>query len=229
SGVSEEEENWRAQYGQVSHQSTTEDRTLHLQAVDLWDWSLVKELRKDGKKEVSRLIGMLTKRTAKLHPSVSSARRIFKTAPVCETHLDVVRVTSGRVYRLRIPSLQYLSSSPSYDPSNPTKDWGFPELSIRDDEPRNTEESSFLLDRIVTSGWIVSRVIQGHRYRDRAAERRSLHGGFGIGPGQKHDAASSVVDSVPSSPEAAAAESLSVSFGAGSYARNLLEGMGWKE
>lgn len=59
-----------------------------------------------------------------------------------------------------------------------------------------------------------------------------MHGGFGVGPGQKkapHD-----TDSAPSSPtsacpEEAAAESQSISFGAGSYARRLMESMGWKE
>lgn len=69
-------------------------------------------------------------------------------------------------------------------------------------------------------------------YRDRAAERRKLHGGFGIGPGQKKIVIGDV-DS-PSSPdsasiEIAAAEALNMSFGAGSYARKLLESMGWKE
>lgn len=52
-----------------------------------------------------------------------------------------------------------------------------------------------------------------------------------MGPGQKNSLISP--DSAPSSPtlptEEAAAESLSMSFGAGSYARRILEGMGWKE
>lgn len=68
-------------------------------------------------------------------------------------------------------------------------------------------------------------------YRDRAAERRVLHGGFGVGPGQKTPFA---VNPAPSSPdsdnhEVAAAESLNMSFGAGSYARKILESMGWQE
>lgn len=64
------------------------------------------------------------------------------------------------------------------------------------------------------------------QYRDRAAERRILHGGFGVGPGQKnHDTPSSPLDC----PQEAAAEALEMSFGAGSYARKLLESMGWKE
>lgn len=72
---------------------------------------------------------------------------------------------------------------------------------------------------------------KSHVYRDRAAERRTLHGGFGVGPGQKNLV---VGDAMPSSPvsvstEEAAAEALNMSFGAGSYARRILESMGWKE
>ena len=68
-------------------------------------------------------------------------------------------------------------------------------------------------------------------YRDRAAERRTLHGSFGVGPGQKKLV---VGDAMPSSPDSvsmdeAAAEALDMSFGAGSYARRILESMGWKE
>lgn len=70
-----------------------------------------------------------------------------------------------------------------------------------------------------------------HLYRDRAAERRALHGGFGVGPGQKISSNSD--DSVPlnasTDPEEALSESLNNSFGAGSYARRMLENMGWKE
>lgn len=35
---------------------------------------------------------------------------------------------SGKVYRLRTPSPRYLASVSKYDSSNPTKDWGFPDL-----------------------------------------------------------------------------------------------------
>ncbi|XP_057806146.1 uncharacterized protein LOC131021074 isoform X8 [Salvia miltiorrhiza] len=157
-GTSEEEENWRAQYGQVSRPD--EEWMSGVQMVDLWDWALVRGTKKDGKSEVFRLVGRLRKPSSKLHPSVPSGGGILKTAPVCEAHLDME-----------------------------------------------------------------------HIYRDRAAERRALHGGFGVGPGQKNSHISS--DSAPLSPtlpaEESAAESLSMSFGAGSYARRILEGMGWKE
>lgn len=69
-------------------------------------------------------------------------------------------------------------------------------------------------------------------YRDRAAERRTLHGGIGVGPGQKRAAIGD--DGRELSPDStrtedAAAEALKMSFGTGSYARKILESMGWKE
>lgn len=71
-------------------------------------------------------------------------------------------------------------------------------------------------------------LLQGsHAYRDRAAERRALRGGFGLGPGQKN--AGSDHDNDPTCIEDAKAEALNMSFGADSYARRIMEGMGWKE
>ncbi|KAL1568248.1 hypothetical protein AAHA92_03640 [Salvia divinorum] len=240
-GTSEEEENWRAQYGQISRPE--EEWMSCVEMVDLWDWALVRGTKKDGKTEVFRLVGRLRKPSSKLHPSVPSGGGILKTAPVCEAHLDMVRVTSGRIYRLRNPSLQYLASNPVHDASNLTKDWGFPQLSIKDhieklQKPDLQPESGrldgvgVLKDKSLPSVKL-SQSKKEHIYRDRAAERRALHGGFGVGPGQKNSHNSS--DSAPSSPTlpgeeaAAAAESLSMSFGEGSYARRILEGMGWKE
>lgn len=57
-----------------------------------------------------------------------------------------------------------------------------------------------------------------------------MHGGFGVGPGQKNLGGG--YDTAPSpdaSPQEAKEEALKMSFGPGSYARKLLEGMGWKE
>ncbi|XP_021900877.1 uncharacterized protein LOC110816846 isoform X7 [Carica papaya] len=69
-----------------------------------------------------------------------------------------------------------------------------------------------------------------HAYRDRAAERRILHGGFGGGPGQKSMVAGDFGNQISASTrEEAAAEALDMSLGAGSYARRILKGMGWKE
>ncbi|KAL6583769.1 hypothetical protein OROMI_003058 [Orobanche minor] len=238
-GVSEEEENWRAQYGQVSKVDESDKEWMSdLQMVDLWDWGLVKGTKKDGKTEVARLVGRLTKRSIKLHPSVPLGGGLLKSAPVCEVHLDVVRVTSGRVYRLRTPSLKYLASLSVYDASNPTKDWGFPQLSIKNltqnlskhSESQNLEGFGVRKDKSVPS-LKIGPSNKDRVYRDRAAERRALHGGFGVGPGQKYSINGS--DFVPSSPtlqpEEAAAEALSISFGTGSYARKILEGMGWRE
>lgn len=137
--------------------------------------------------------------------------------------------------------MQYLASLPVYDASNPTKDWGFPQLSIKNpieklqksdlqSESGSLEGPGIWKDKSLPL-MKLSPSKKEHIYRDRAAERRALHGGFGVGPGQKNSHISP--DSGPSSPtlppEEAAAESLSMSFGAGSYARKILEGMGWKE
>jgi len=70
-------------------------------------------------------------------------------------------------------------------------------------------------------------------YRDRAAERRNLHGGYGVGPGQKGTTVDHNTDehSVPDtgSEEDTVAEALELSFGSGSYARRIMGNMGWKE
>ncbi|XP_016512897.1 uncharacterized protein LOC107829936 isoform X1 [Nicotiana tabacum] len=238
-GVCLEEESWRAQYGQVER--PFEDSLSHIQAVDLWDWSVVKKIRKGRKRRVARLVGRLVKPTAKLHPSMPSSGHLLKTAPVCEVHLDLVRVTSGQVYRLRNPSTQYLASLSNYDSSNPTKNWRFPQMSIS----REIQTCSPVTERYKP----ISTGLPGEEdvclrleisaperdrdpvYRDRAAERRALHGGFGVGPGQKNSP--NCDDSVPldtsAGREEALSESLSNSFGAGSYARKILENMGWKE
>ncbi|EYU22163.1 hypothetical protein MIMGU_mgv1a011752mg [Erythranthe guttata] len=223
-GVTEEEENWRAQYGQVI-QLDKESISTDLQTVDLWDWGLVKGTKKDGQSEIARLVGKLRKPSTKLHPSVSSGGGIFKTAPICEVHLDMVRVKSGRIYRLKNPSRQYLASLSVYDAYNPTKDWGFPQLSIKDSDKLPQ------LDEHLSESQI-SEVLPDHNvYRDRAAERRALHGGFGVGPGQKNslEGPDYATSSPTLQPEEAAAESLNITFGEGSYARKILQGMGWKE
>ncbi|XP_055826020.1 uncharacterized protein LOC129894378 isoform X1 [Solanum dulcamara] len=238
-GICLEEENWRAQYGQVER--PVEDSLSHIQAVDLWDWSMVKKIRKGRKRRVARLVGRLVKPTAKLHPSMPSSGHLLKTAPVCEVHLDLVRVTSGQVYRLRNPSTQYLASLSNYDSSNPTKNWRFPQMSIN----REIQTCSPVTERYKP----ISTTLPGeehvslpseisapekdrdHLYRDRAAERRALHGGFGVGPGQKISPNSDNFVPLDEStgPEEALSESLSNSFGTGSYARRMLENMGWKE
>ncbi|XP_037493208.1 uncharacterized protein LOC105640335 isoform X2 [Jatropha curcas] len=236
-----DEENWKAQYGQVVHSG--EQPVLDFHVVELWDWAVVTGFGKDRKGQTSRLVGRLVKQSAKLHPSMPSSGGRFKSAPICEAHLDLVRVRTGQVYKLRTPSARYLSSLASYDSSNPTKDWGFPELSINigdisltkslgKSEAKLADEDIDFKEMFMPSNQLSTAKKQRiHEYRDRAAERRTLHGGFGVGPGQK----SSLADDVGGSPspststEEAAAEALNMSFGAGSYARKLLENMGWNE
>nr|GMC50605.1 uncharacterized protein LOC109149635 isoform X2 [Ipomoea batatas]GMC52709.1 uncharacterized protein LOC109149635 isoform X2 [Ipomoea batatas] len=237
-GTSLEEEHWQAQFGQVTRPD--EDSLSNIQAINLWDWSLVKGSRKEKKHKVTRLVGRLVKSSAKLHPSMPSSGSLLRTAPVCEAHLDLVQVKSGKVYRLRNPSSQYLASVSTYDSSNPTKDWGFPQMLmyglVRADTSGQGYESRGLVSQkdfsLPCDHNSAFEKTRGHVYRDRAAERRALHNGIGVGPGQKNTFDSP--DSGPSTSTSAGgaeamAESLNTSFGAGSYARRILESMGWKE
>lgn len=87
-GDSWDEENWRAQYGQVIK---SEDSIPNFPVVDLWDWAMVSGVKKDGKGQVARLIGRLVRQSTKLHPSMPSGGGLMKTAPICEVHLDLGR------------------------------------------------------------------------------------------------------------------------------------------
>ncbi|XP_058194118.1 uncharacterized protein LOC131310885 isoform X1 [Rhododendron vialii] len=239
-GTSWEEENWHAQYGQVVRSG--EESVPDFQAIDLWDWAMVRGTRRDGKNQVVRLVGRLMRQSARLHPSMPLGGSLLKTAPISEVHLDLVRVTSGQVYKLRSPSARHLASLSTYDSSNPTNDWGFPELSI-ENQIQTTPSSNGNCEPKLVKGAVIHKDLPslpgqtgasknhgGNAYRDRAAERRALHGSFGVGPGQKKSAV--IDDSAPSSPvsaEEAAGEALNNSFGVGSYARRILESMGWKE
>lgn len=244
-GVSWEEENWRAQYGQVVQ--STEEVLLASSVIDLWDWEVITETvvkkKKRGKKRnclIARLIGKLVKPSAKLHPSMPSSVRLYKTAAICEANFDLVRVSSGKMYRLKNPSLKFLSSLSTYDSSNPTKDWGVPDLS-NDEQSCLVLNSSESCDKETQTDVAGSTELpdplmtleknKGPVYRDRAAERRTLHGGYGLGPGQKNQCGDGGQETSPVSvsTEEAAAEALHMSFGAGSYARRVLEKMGWKE
>ncbi|KAL5723909.1 hypothetical protein ACHQM5_007243 [Ranunculus cassubicifolius] len=220
-----EEENWQAQFGQAV-QSEEKDGPCS-SIIDLWDWAMKTETvvkKKHGKKkkiQIARLIGRLVKPAAKVHPSMPSGGPLLKTAVICEANLALVRVSSGQVYRLKTPSLKYLSSLATYDSSNPTRDWGFPELTS--EKQMAAAESPALPDQP-----IISEKNKDVAYRDRAAERRALHGGNGVGPGQKNQGSDGEHETSVST-EVAAAHALHMSFGAGSYARKLLENMGWKE
>ncbi|KAL5554958.1 hypothetical protein UlMin_037194 [Ulmus minor] len=168
-GASWDEENWKAQYGQVIRSSEE-------------PIPQVPGSKKDVKGEVMRLVGRLMRKSAKLHPSMPSGGCLLRTAPICEVYHDLS------------PSARFLASLSVYDSSNPTNDWRFPELSfgrqLLPPSKYNRKE---------------------YTYKDRVAERRALHGGFGVGP------------------EEATSKALNMSFGASSYARRILENMGWKQ
>lgn len=134
------------------------------------------------------------------------------------------------MYKLRTPSAKYLATLSNYDASNPTRDWGFPELST--EGTNETCESKAALQvfsqqytKLCHDNPSVYEKHKTNVYRDRAAERRALHGNFGAAPGQKRSAD----DASPPSTEEAAAEALEMSLGAGSYAQKILKNMGWKE
>ncbi|KAL5555390.1 hypothetical protein UlMin_037626 [Ulmus minor] len=160
--------------------------------------ALVKGSKKDVKGEVMRLVGRMMRKSTKLHPSMLSSSYLLRTAPICES-----------------PSVRFLASLSVYDSSNPTKDWGFPELSLgRQLLPLSK------LNR------------KKYAYRDRVAKRRALHGGFGVDPSQKISIAGPdgfSASTVSSSTKEAATEALNMSFGVGSNARRILENMGWKQ
>ncbi|XP_050223670.1 uncharacterized protein LOC126673534 isoform X2 [Mercurialis annua] len=238
--VCKDEENWLAQYGQVVYSG--EQSVQDFQVVNLWDWAMVTDSGKDIKGHTTRLIGRLVKRSAKLHPSMPSSSGFFRTAPICEAHLDLVRVRTGQVYKLHNPSARYLSTLSSYDSSNPTADWGYPEVSINvqaipatksfgKSEPVLDDENSDKAIALSPNELPTSKKQRIHHYRDRAAERRTLHGGYGAGPGQKSSSfdVSDATSSVSTSTEEAAAEALNMSLGVGTYGRKILENMGWKE
>ncbi|GLU20759.1 hypothetical protein SLE2022_369410 [Rubroshorea leprosula] len=239
--VAWDEESWRAQYGQVTRSGEEPEPEPEFPVVDLWDWAMVTGLRKDGKSHVARLVGRLVKQSAKVHPSMPPGGSLLKTAPICEVSLDLVRVTTGQVYKLRNPSSKYLASLSSYDSSDPTKDWGFPELSIntkfslksnscQNIKPKTSGGMGGLNDlSLLPALHSASSKHTTHAYRDRAAERRKLHGGFGVGPGQKRVGIVHDNGDDPTCAEDAAAEALNMSFGAGSHARKIMESMGWKE
>ncbi|KAK9669482.1 hypothetical protein RND81_13G133800 [Saponaria officinalis] len=223
-----EEENWRAQYGQVvQHEDELRPKC---DAVDIWDWSMDRDIQKDGNYHMARLIGKLVKPSSNLHPSITSHGRRFKTALIIRAHLDLVHVRSGQVYKLRIPNAGYLSTLSSYDASNPTKDWGFPELSNEDTKgKRDTKTSSHVSSKQNDNSCLdepsTSKKHKSHEYRDRAAERRSFHKEFGATLGEESSDELHESESI----EEAAAEALEMSLGTASYAQKILKNMGWKE
>jgi len=71
------------------------------------------------------------------------------------------------------------------------------------------------------------------RYRDRAAERRTLHRGFGTGPGQKgmpvHEMEKLEAETATEMPTALAKAAKARPLGSDNIGKRMLQGMGWKE
>ena len=71
------------------------------------------------------------------------------------------------------------------------------------------------------------------KYRDRAAERRTLHKGFGIGPGQKvvsvHELEKEEAEAATEMSAALEKAASARPIGRDNIGKRMLEGMGWKE
>ncbi|XP_062193831.1 uncharacterized protein LOC133897202 [Phragmites australis] len=234
--LGEEEEKWLSQYGQVER--VNDDLPL-LPTIDLWDWDMVQDpVSKD--QPVARLVGCLSRGSSKLHPSLPARGGLLRTAPVCEVHLDLVHVSTGKLYRLRNPSRKYLTSLSTYDSSNPTKEWGFPDIYANPDinlhKQSTAQRQSEIADETSIEGGVSATSGKEQKtkaYRDRAAERRNLHRGSGIGFGQKqsnivnfdeYEESSEDIDSVGSA-------SVDMSFRSSGLhsAQRIMENMGWRE
>lgn len=233
--LSEEEEKWLAQYGQVEQE--IDDQPL-FPSIDLWDWDMVKESVSKGQ-PMARLVGRLVKGSSKPHPSLPARGGLLRTAPVHEVHLDLVRVSSGKIYRLRNPSRKYLASLSSYDSSNPTKDWGFPNIYANSDNDLDKQSSaqcqSEVMDVFSMKG-VSAASAKEHKinaYRDRAAERRILHRGIGIGPGQKQSSSTNFYEHEETSEgmDLMGGASVDMNFRSSGLnsAKKMMENMGWKE
>lgn len=225
--LGEEEEKWLSQYGQTER---VNDGLPLSPSVDLWDWDMITESVSKGQ-PMSRLVGRLTRGSSTLHPSLPARGRLLRTAPVREVHLDLVRVSTGKLYRLRNPSRKYWASLSAYDSSNPTKDWGFPDIYANPNNNSDKQSTACCQSEVAHESSTEEQKI--NTYRDRAAERRILHRGLGIGPGQKqsnginsdeYEEANEDMDSLRGAP-------IDMNFRSSGLksAKRIMENMGWKE
>lgn len=225
--LGEEEEKWLSQYGQTER---VNDGLPLSPSVDLWDWDMITESVSKGQ-PMSRLVGRLTRGSSTLHPSLPARGRLLRTAPVREVHLDLVRVSTGKLYRLRNPSRKYWASLSAYDSSNPTKDWGFPDIYANPNSNSDKQSTACCQSEVAHESSTEEQKI--NTYRDRAAERRILHRGLGIGPGQKqsnginsdeYEEANEDMDSLGAAP-------VDMNFRSSGLksAKRIMENMGWKE
>ncbi|KAG2586752.1 hypothetical protein PVAP13_5NG075100 [Panicum virgatum] len=145
----------------------------------------------------------------------------------------------GKLYRLRNPGRKYLASLSAYDSSNPTKDWGFPDIYANPDINLNKQSTAQYQSEVADESSIEGGISTANGkeqktkvYRDRAAERRNLHRGLGIGPGQKQSNIISSdeyegIDDIDSMGTA----SVDMNFRSSGLhsAKRIMENMGWKE
>ncbi|MCO5553137.1 hypothetical protein L7F22_006658 [Adiantum nelumboides] len=121
-------EAWQAQYGQVVRSDVEAEACPR--AISLWNWTTLVSKRKFKSKTSLRLLGQLAQTSSRLPHSLQHHSGFIRTSDVSEVNLDLVKVSSGEIFRLRQPSMKYLSSIPMYDSSNPTEGWNFPCLTL---------------------------------------------------------------------------------------------------
>ncbi|CAM6050481.1 unnamed protein product [Sphagnum compactum] len=230
------EEQWHAHYSQVPRPGVRV--RLYPGSIELWDWTTVEQEQKTAKKKKARklsvrLVGRLAPNSNNLHPSLGGSGGFIRTSPISEVDHEFVKVSSGRIYKLRRPSSKHLATITTYDSLNPTCDWGFPQINttFADGETDVTEaedQNASASDTTKPSG-----DTRKQRYRDRAAERRTLHRGFGTGPGQKgmpvHEMEKLEAETATEMPAALAKAAKARPLGSDNIGKRMLQGMGWKE
>jgi len=90
------EEQWQAQYLQTA---TLKARS-YIGSMDLWDWSIIEQEKKLGKKKVKkifRLIGRLAPNATQVHPSLRGSGGLIRTTPIREADHEFVKVSSGSI------------------------------------------------------------------------------------------------------------------------------------
>jgi hypothetical protein len=88
------EEQWQAQYLQTAKPRVRS----YVGSMDLWDWSIIEQEKKVGKKKVKklfRLIGRLAPNATQVHPSLRGSGGLIRTTPICEADHEFVKVSSG--------------------------------------------------------------------------------------------------------------------------------------
>ncbi|CAK9200592.1 unnamed protein product [Sphagnum troendelagicum] len=230
------EEQWHAHYSRVPRPGVRV--RLYPGSIELWDWTTVEQEQKTAKKKKARklsvrLVGRLAPNSNNLHPSLGGSGGFIRTSPISEVDHEFVKVSSGRIYKLRRPSSKHLATITTYDSLNPTCDWGFPQINttFADGETDVTEaedRNASVSDTTKPSG-----DTRKQRYRDRAAERRTLHRGFGTGPGQKgmpvHEMEKLEAETATEMPTALAKAAKARPLGSDNIGKRMLQGMGWKE